>query len=256
MRLLLKIAPIAAGLVLALTGCQDLSSPKSAPPALSAHASAGGRNSAAKVVQMLPVRRLTPGATVTTVTAAQVCTAGFVAKAGTVNATRAAEVFATYHVAAASRSLYQLDHLVPISLGGSNVQANLWPQLRATSVKKDDVENRLHNLVCAHKLALSSAQKAIRADWAVALTRYGTATALSYATKAAVKVPAAPAPVAAIHAPPTAAPTTHQARPAAAPTTTDDHGGATALCNDGTLSYSAHHQGTCSHHGGVAIFYR
>ena len=33
-------------------------------------------------------------------------------------------------------------------------------------------------------------------------------------------------------------------------------GGATALCNDGSLSYSAHHQGTCSHHGGVAVWYK
>lgn len=32
--------------------------------------------------------------------------------------------------------------------------------------------------------------------------------------------------------------------------------GATALCSDGSLSYSAHHQGTCSHHGGVAVWYR
>ena len=31
---------------------------------------------------------------------------------------------------------------------------------------------------------------------------------------------------------------------------------ATALCNDGELSYSTHHQGTCSHHGGVAEWYR
>jgi hypothetical protein len=31
--------------------------------------------------------------------------------------------------------------------------------------------------------------------------------------------------------------------------------GATAKCNDGTFSESAHHSGTCSHHGGVAIFY-
>jgi hypothetical protein len=31
--------------------------------------------------------------------------------------------------------------------------------------------------------------------------------------------------------------------------------GATALCSDGTCSYSAHHQGTCSHHGGVAQWY-
>ena len=28
--------------------------------------------------------------------------------------------------------------------------------------------------------------------------------------------------------------------------------GATALCRDGSYSYSAHRQGTCSHHGGVA----
>jgi len=28
--------------------------------------------------------------------------------------------------------------------------------------------------------------------------------------------------------------------------------GATAQCRDGTFSFSRHHQGTCSHHGGVA----
>ena len=28
--------------------------------------------------------------------------------------------------------------------------------------------------------------------------------------------------------------------------------GATARCRDGTYSFSEHHQGTCSHHGGVA----
>jgi hypothetical protein len=32
--------------------------------------------------------------------------------------------------------------------------------------------------------------------------------------------------------------------------------GPTAKCRDGTLSYSAHRQGTCSHHGGVAVWYR
>lgn len=28
--------------------------------------------------------------------------------------------------------------------------------------------------------------------------------------------------------------------------------GATAICNDGTYSFSQHRRGTCSHHGGVA----
>ncbi|HEX8694445.1 MAG TPA: DUF3761 domain-containing protein [Longimicrobium sp.] len=31
--------------------------------------------------------------------------------------------------------------------------------------------------------------------------------------------------------------------------------GATARCRDGALSYSAHRSGTCSHHGGVAVWY-
>ena len=30
--------------------------------------------------------------------------------------------------------------------------------------------------------------------------------------------------------------------------------GATARCRDGTYSYSQHHSGTCSHHGGVAVW--
>lgn len=45
--------------------------------------------------------------------------------------------------------------------------------------------------------------------------------------------------------------TTHHTQPPV-----DNHGGATALCNDGTLSFSAHHQGTCSHHHGVAVWYK
>lgn len=31
--------------------------------------------------------------------------------------------------------------------------------------------------------------------------------------------------------------------------------GATALCNDGTYSFSEHRRGTCSRHGGVAVWY-
>jgi len=32
--------------------------------------------------------------------------------------------------------------------------------------------------------------------------------------------------------------------------------GATAKCRDGTLSFAANHRGACSHHGGVAQWYR
>jgi hypothetical protein len=39
------------------------------------------------------------------------------------------------------------------------------------------------------------------------------------------------------------------------PTDTSIPAGATAKCNDGTYSYSQHRQGTCSHHGGVNVWY-
>lgn len=42
--------------------------------------------------------------------------------------------------------------------------------------------------------------------------------------------------------------------PISTPTAVDTSG-ATAQCNDGSLSYSAHRSGTCSHHGGVSVWY-
>ena len=35
-----------------------------------------------------------------------------------------------------------------------------------------------------------------------------------------------------------------------------DYGPVTAQCRDGTRSFSHHHRGTCSHHGGVAGWVR
>ncbi|WP_051468562.1 DUF3761 domain-containing protein [Actinomadura oligospora] len=41
-------------------------------------------------------------------------------------------------------------------------------------------------------------------------------------------------------------------RPSAKPKTPRFPSGATAICRDGTFSFSQHRRGTCSHHGGVA----
>jgi hypothetical protein len=40
-----------------------------------------------------------------------------------------------------------------------------------------------------------------------------------------------------------------------APIEKSDSSGATAKCRDGRLSYSQNRRGTCSHHGGVAVWY-
>lgn len=38
--------------------------------------------------------------------------------------------------------------------------------------------------------------------------------------------------------------------------TTPSSNGHTAMCNDGTYSDAVNHQGACSHHGGVAVWYQ
>jgi hypothetical protein len=61
---------------------------------------------------------------------------------------------------------YELDHLIPISLGGDPAAAaNLWPEVPATPNPKDGVERWVHGQVCAGKLTLARAQAQIARDW-------------------------------------------------------------------------------------------
>lgn len=85
-----------------------------------------------------------------------------------------------------------------------------------------------------------------------------TATPVKIAAPAPVPAPApAPAKPLPAPAPAPAKPAPAPAKPAPAPANpVSPGGGATALCNDGTYSYAAHHQGACSHHGGVAEWYK
>jgi multidrug efflux pump subunit AcrA (membrane-fusion protein) len=53
-----------------------------------------------------------------------------------------------------------------------------------------------------------------------------------------------------------AIPTPGSAEPPALPGPTIPGLSPTAICADGTYSYSLHRQGTCSHHGGVDVWYR
>jgi hypothetical protein len=72
---------------------------------------------------------------------------------------------------------YELDHLVPLELGGSNDAGNLWPERNdhpAGAINsKDLVENALNKAVCTGRTTLAAAQAAIASDWTMALTRLG-----------------------------------------------------------------------------------
>jgi hypothetical protein len=69
----------------------------------------------------------------------------------------------------------EIDHLIPLELGGADAVDNLWPQ-PAKPVpgykEKDKLENKLHELVCNGKISLIDAQALIRTDWFAAYKKY------------------------------------------------------------------------------------
>jgi hypothetical protein len=73
---------------------------------------------------------------------------------------------------------YELDHLIPISLGGAPFDTrDLWLQPRrgqANAGDKNALAYVLWRLVCEHRVPLRTAQHAIRHDWTKAYDTYAT----------------------------------------------------------------------------------
>lgn len=60
------------------------------------------------------------------------------------------------------------DHLIPVTLGGSNATANLWAmphELIPGAQQKRALERHLHASVCAGRMTLRRAQRLIATDW-------------------------------------------------------------------------------------------
>jgi hypothetical protein len=93
-----------------------------------------------------------------------------------VSATVRQEVLEEYGIKDAHAADYEIDFLIAPGLGGAEDIHNLWPQSYKPSTwnahVKDALEERLHNLVCAGDLDLSTAQRDIAADWIAAYKKY------------------------------------------------------------------------------------
>ncbi len=85
------------------------------------------------------------------------------------------EVYAAYGISYPQPpGTYELDHLIPLELGGDNANVNLWPAPASSAPgvhQKDDLENALHDLVCSGRLDLHEAQHEIATDWYAAYQR-------------------------------------------------------------------------------------
>jgi hypothetical protein len=167
-------------LCVALGACDSPSSPAAAvastprtetpaPPAIAATVPPA-------VVGVLPKTSLTPGEIFADVTAPEICVSGYASRARNVLREQYLQVYAAYGLAYPQPpGTYELDHLIPLELGGDNSDRNLWPEpaLPAPGFhQKDELENVLHDQVCAGRLALADAQRGIAADWVALYQRY------------------------------------------------------------------------------------
>jgi hypothetical protein len=146
--------------------CMKLSPQHQGQPARSLKAS--------RPAGLLPDPRLTPGASDPAVTQANIhstiCQHGYtrlVRPPFQVSNRLKHQVMDLYHVAGSTHD-YELDHLVPLELGGSPTALNnLWPQSWTSpgAHEKDNVELYLHDRVCQGSMTLLDAQHAIATDW-------------------------------------------------------------------------------------------
>src|SRR5215475_8705762 len=122
-----------------------------------------------------PSSMKTPGAT-SKAKSEQVCAADYAASVKPIADWQKAEALGRYGIRPESFS-GELDHLVPVALGGSNDPDNLWP-FRGTSDLTLDAKNalaaKLHDMVCSGKMSLKDAQDAFKKDWAKAYRTHMT----------------------------------------------------------------------------------
>ena len=85
------------------------------------------------------------------------------------------KVFAAYGIRSPQKDQFEVDYLITPDLGGAESIRNLWPQpysVRWNAHVKDELEERLHELVCSRKLDLATAQHEIAVDWIAAYKKY------------------------------------------------------------------------------------
>ena len=117
----------------------------------------------------MPDRTLTPGSRFPGVGVEQVCASGYSRRARLVLPEQYRAVYGAYGLPYPQPAgTYELDHLIPLELGGDNSNSNLWPEPSTPLPgfhEKDELENALHDLVCSGHMALSAAQSGIASDW-------------------------------------------------------------------------------------------
>jgi hypothetical protein len=123
----------------------------------------------------LPNPTLTPGAT-RPISISDACSIGHEEVVRDVPAPLRQQVLHEYGIANARAQDYEIDYLVAPGLGGTENIHNLWPEPYTAGTwnahVKDALEEQLHELVCARRVDLQTAQKDISTNWIAAYKKY------------------------------------------------------------------------------------
>jgi hypothetical protein len=122
----------------------------------------------------LPDSACTPGAIFANATVQQICGYGYSSSVRNVPLSEKDQAYAEYGIYHHSSGQYEVDHLIPLELGGANDIANLWPESASPTPgfhQKDEVENYLHDQVCSGTMSLKDAQTQIATNWLAVYNR-------------------------------------------------------------------------------------
>ncbi|MBI3626880.1 HNH endonuclease [Candidatus Uhrbacteria bacterium] len=116
----------------------------------------------------MPDPDCTPGAIFPEATKQEVCTSGYSKKVRKVSTKTKSQVYTSYGVTSHKTGEYEVDHFISLELGGSNEMANLFPEAAEPKPgfhQKDEIENYLHEQLCAGHISLKEAQALIGQKW-------------------------------------------------------------------------------------------
>ena len=125
---------------------------------------------------ILPDPEITPGA-VRTTDASDICSHG-TRELRHWDRARDDRIMQSYSLPAGPHPQYEVDHLIPLCLGGADADANLWPEPRRTiepvfnAEAKDRLEEKMCRMACGDELDILTAQREIAEDWTQAYRRY------------------------------------------------------------------------------------
>ena len=123
---------------------------------------------------ILPDPMLTPGA-VSTKDKTTICQRGYSKSVRHTSRQLKHQVYVEYGIEK-NTGHYEIDHLIPLSIGGADTRENLWPESRDikpwNTEVKDKLESYLHVEVCAGRIPIAVAQNAIAADWVALYQKY------------------------------------------------------------------------------------